>query len=634
MFAPPSASPLRLQQRGSFPSLACSTKTAGCRSQRLARREEPLTLTIASGRDEVSVDAQPSPDEVRAQMGRILADPTFQASPARRELLRFVVEETFAGRADRLKGFSIALAVFGRKDDFDPQTDPVVRVEARRLRRDLNSYYVGGGKRDPVVISIPKGGYVPHFEWRDVDTATHAPPPGDARLRRHWLAIALLAGAFLGVFGWLGAGLLDSKSEPRPDGSVNAATALPRGPKIAVLPFLNLGNDPEQAYFVQGITDQIVTDLARFRALFVLSMQSTAKYQGQSAEPQRFRQELGIDYLLTGTVQREGDQIRLSTRLVDAESGRIVWAEAYGNDLTPSNVFEIQEDVSQQVSTVIASSYGVIAEAGQTEAQRRPPKSFAAYDCVLRYYHYQSLFDPQEHAKVRACLERAVELDPDYSDAWAVLANIYAQEHRIGFNPRPELYDSHERALAAANRAVELEPRNATAQLMLANALFDRHDLDGFRAAGERAIALNPNDPEPLVHYGTRLVYMGEWERGLALVTKAIALNPEHPGWYQDPIIYYHYQTKDYERAWMEAQSQEVAGDIWWALFRAMILGQLGRSEEAQPVIDAALELKPDVRERLWDMARIWNVPDPDIEHIADGLRKAGLAIAPAPPAS
>ena len=414
-------------------------------------------------------------------------------------------------------------------------------------------------------------------------------------------------------------------------GSQDAATALPRGPKIAVLPFLNLSGDPEQAYFVEGMTDQIVTDLARFKALFVLSTESTAKYQEQSADPQKLKRELGVDYLLDGSVRRERDQIRLSTRLVDADSGKIIWSESYRDELIPSNVFEIQEEVSEEVSAIVASNYGLIAEADLAEAQRRPPKSFAAYDCVLRYYHYQRLFDQQEHAKVRACLERTVELEPDYADAWAVLANIYAQEHRFGFNPRPELYDSHERSLTAAYRAVEIEPRNATAQLMLANVLFDRHDLVGFKAAGERAIALNPNDPEPLVHFGSRLVYIGEWERGVALVTKAIALNPEHPQWYLDPIIYYYYQTGDYERALTESQRQRLSDDVWDALFRAMILGQLGRREEAQPLIEAALKLEPNVRERLFDMARIWNVPDPQIEHIADGLRKAGLAIEPAP---
>ena len=579
---------------------------------------------------------------VREALGRILAGPGFDASARNRRFLEYVVEETLAGRAERLKGVTIAIDVFGRDATIDPQHDPVVRIEAAKLRRSLERYYLTAGRDDPVRIDIPKGTYVPTFERREPPSLdAPAPPgepaaavaqpsaPGDPGSRWYRLATILLASALLGALGWLGTDLLASRAPSA--GSEDAATELPRGPKIAVLPFLNLSGDPEQAYFAAGVTDQIVTDLARFKALFVLSMQSTAKYAEQSADPQRLKRELGVDYLLDGSMRREGGQIRLSTRLVDAESGQIIWSESYGDELTPSKVFEIQEDISQQVSAVVASSYGMIADADLAGAHRRPSTSFAAYDCLLRYYHYQRSFDLEEHAKVRACLERAVELDPDYSDAWAVLANIYAQEHRQGFNPRPELYDSRERALTAALRAVELEPRNPTAKLMLATALFDRHDLMGFRAAGERAISLNPNDPELLAHYGTRLIYMGEWERGLALVTKAIALNPGHPQWYNTPITYYHYQTRDYERALMVSQSQDISRDIWWLLFRAMILGQLGRSEEAQPAIEAALRRKPDVRDRLFDMARIWNVPDPHIEHIADGLRKAGLAIGPAP---
>jgi len=564
-------------------------------------------------------------------MRRILADSTLQGSQVRREFLHFVVEETLAGRADQLKGFDIALAVFRRKDDFDPQSDPVVRVEARRLRRDLDSYYVTSGKRDPIVISIPKGGYVPHFEWRDAETAIDAPPssPSHTSPHRYRFAIALVAGVFLALSIWFGAGLLDSKTWFWSEGSENAATELPRGPKIAVLPFQNLSENPDQVYFAQGITDQIVTDLARFKALFVVSAQSIVNHDEQSAGLRALRQKLGIDYLLTGSVRHDGDQIGLSARLVDALSGRIVWADSYGDKLAPSNVFDIQKNVSQRVSAILASSYGVIAEVGQTEAQHQPPTSLSAYDCVLRYYSYERSFDRQKHAKVRACLERAVELDPKYAEAWAVLANVYAQEYRFGHNPRPELYDPRERSLAAANRAVEIEPRNPTAQLMLANALFDRHDLVGFKAAGERAIALNPNDPETVAHYGARLVYMGEWERGFALATKAIALNPDFPEWYRDPLILYQYQTGDYERALVESQKQK-APRTWQFLFQAMILGQLGRSEEARQAIEGALDLKPDVRERFWDFARVWNFPDPHIEHMADGLRKAGLAIASA----
>ena len=576
-------------------------------------------------------DHQPSPEAVREELGRILASEEFIASDRLRAFLRFVVEEALAGRADRLKAYTIALEVLGRDGSFDPQTDPVVRMEAGKLRRRLERYYLGVGRGDALRVEIPKGGYAPTFAKRRDPAPDPSPflPPDDARRRRYWLTTALLAIPILGALAWLGTSLL----APRlwSDGSQDAATALPRGPKIAVWPFLNLSGDPGQAYLAEGVTDQIVTDLARFKALFVLSTHVTAKYQEQPANPQHLHQELGIDYLLDGSVRRETDQIILSTRLVDADSNRIIWSETYSDKLIPANVFKIQEDVAKRVSAIIANNYGLIAEADLEKAQSRPPKSFDAYDCVLRYYHYQRTVDPQEHAKVRACLERAVELDPDYADAWAVLANIYAQEYRFGYNPRPELYDSHERSLTAANRAVELEPRNPTAQMILANVLFDRHSLEGFRAAAERAIDLNPNDPDLLVHYGMRLTYMGEWGRGVALVTKAIALNPAHPQWYLNPLMYFHYQTGDYEQALMDTQRQEDFGQIWWLLYRAMILGQLGRREAARPVIEAALRRQPHVRERFFDMARTWNIPDPQIEHMADGLRKAGLAIEPAP---
>ena len=577
-------------------------------------------------------DRQPSPEAVREELQGILASAEFNASDRLKNFLRFVVEEALAGRAERLKAYTIAVEVFGRDPgSFDPQLDPVVRMEAGKLRRRLDLYYLGGGRADPIRIMIPKGSYVPTFEQRRQSVPGPSPflPVDDARRRWYWLTSALLAIPILGVLGWFGTSLL----APRlwSDGSQHAAPALPRGPKIAVQPFQNLSGDPGQAYLAEGLTDQIVTDLARFKALFVLSIDATANYQEQSADAQHLYQELGVDYLLAGSVRREADQIRISTRLVKAESGRIIWSDSYSDKLIPANVFKTQEAVAQQVSAIIANNYGLIAQADLKKALSRPPTSFEAYDCVLRYYHYQRTIDQQEHAKVRACLERAVELDPDYADAWAVLANIYAQEYRFGYNARPELYDSHQRSLTAANRAVELEPRNPTAQMILANVLFDRHDLGGFRAAGERAIDLNPNDPDLLAHYGMRLTYIGQWDRGVALVTKAIALNPAHPQWYLNPIIYYHYQTRDYEQGLMDSQSQEDFGQIWWLLYRAMILGQLGRSEEAQPVIKAALTRTPDLGVRFFDMARTWNIPAPQIEHMADGLRKAGLAIAPAP---
>ncbi len=535
-----------------------------------------------------------STDDGHEALERILGSPEFKASGRRKEFLRYLVEAGLADDRKRLKAFAIAVDVFGRGDSFDSQTDPVVRLEARRLRRDLEHYYLTAGRQDPVRISIPKGGYAPAFEWQDdarpptVDETQvlgkeplqegEPRPKGNRPSRWSWFAATVLVIAAVGALVWYEFAqdkrLSAMNATKSATGGEDPATAVPKGPRIAVVPFQNLSGDPGQDYLVHGISDRIVTDLARFKALLVISTHSSAEYQERSTDPQTLRQEFGVNYLLTGSVRRDEDQIRLLTRLVDAESGNIIWAGSYSNELTPSNVFEIQENVSQQVAATIGGRYGVIAEAGQTKARRHPPTSLSAYECVLRYYHHQRLIERREHAEVRACLERAVKVDPQYADAWAVLANVYAQEYRFGYNPRAKRYDSLEQSFAAAKRAVDLEPRNPTAQLMFANALFDRHDFIGFRAAGEQAIMLNPNDPETLAHFGTRLVYMGEWERGFTLASKAIALDPEHPGWYRSPPIFYYYQLGNYEQALVQSNKQR-ASRLWPLLFRAMILGQL-----------------------------------------------------------
>jgi TolB-like protein len=302
---------------------------------------------------------------VREALERILASPGFEASARNHRFLEYLVEETLAGRADRLKGLTIAIDVFGRDAaTFDRESDPVVRIEAAKLRRRLKSYYLSAGQEDPIRLEIPKGSYVPTFEDREhpspgapavagepAAAMVRSPSPRAARPRWHSFATGLLAFLCLGALGWLGTDL----QGPRlwASGSEDAATPLPRGPRIAVLPFVNLSGDPEQAYLAEGVTDQIVTDLARFKALFVLAMETTAKYQEQSADLEHLKRELGIEYLLDGSVTRGSDTIKLSTRLIEAESGRIIWSDTYLNRLTPNNILNIEENLSKQVSASI-----------------------------------------------------------------------------------------------------------------------------------------------------------------------------------------------------------------------------------------------------------------------------------------
>ncbi len=452
-----------------------------------------------------------------------------------------------------------------------------------------------------------------------------------ARRRWLWVAAASLA---LAIATALLSQLFSLTTAP-PDetraSTTNAPSALHNGPSIAVLPFRNLSSDPAQEFFSDGITDRIITDLGRFNAFFVMALQSTLKYKNHASHPQEIGRELGVDYIVEGSVARTTDMVRITARLVDTETGGLVWAHAYDRELDPGEIFDLQKDISQRVAASIGSKHNIHASTGLGGEGGRLPASLDAYDCFLRYHSYAGKFNSERHLRVRTCLEQAVVDDPDYSEAWAMLALVYSLEHRQGLNPRPDLYDARKRSLEYAQRAVALDRENATAHSILSLARYHLNDLDGFRESGERALALNPNDPEIVHRYGLRVAFMGEWEQGLPLLRKAMELNPAHPGFYRMPFVLYHYDRGEYERALQELQMVDLPDWFWYQWTRSMILGQLGRSEEARDAVERLLALRPGFRQEFWHVPRDWNFPRPLVEHVADGLRKAGLDLAPEP---
>jgi len=522
--------------------------------------------------------------------------------------------------------------VFGREESFDPQTDPVVRLEAGRLRRDLERYYLTAGRDDPILIEVPKGAYVPVFTARPLDTVKPRHPsawqiPLASRPRTAG-AVAALAVAAVALPTWYltadTAGLRGHAGQ-----AADPALALPRGASVAVIPFSNLSGDAGQDYFADGVFEQIVTDLTRFKGMYVLSPISTSRYRDQAVDHRDLKQDLGADYFLAGGVRRVEGRVRITVRLVETKRGRVVWAEEFGRELSPDRILEVQEEISRRVAASVGSGYGAIARSDLASAARKPPTSMDAYDCVLHCYHYDVSGVPAQHAAMRDCLEEAVEVDPGYGEAWALLSTIYADEHRLGFNPRPELYVATDKALEAAKRAVAVNTSSATARIMLADAYFNVHDLDGFRREGERSLALNPNNPYLVSNYGLRLCFIGEWDRGLALMRKAIAMNPDHPGWYRFPFVLYHYERKEYAKALSEVRRINMPDFYWTHMTAAMTYGQLGREREAKASVEKLLRLKPNIGQQVYATLRIWNMPQPLIEHVEDGLRKAGLVITP-----
>lgn len=547
----------------------------------MVRRDQPAS--------DQSGGTAPPAEAVRAQLERVLDSGDFAQSERMKSFLRFVVEETLEGRAAQLKEFTIATGVFGRDESFDPQTNTIVRVEAGRLRRRLERYYLTEGQGDAVRIDLPKGSYVPLFR-------AAAPAPAAAHA---------------------------AQGAPAPE---DVALALPSGPSIAVLPFENLSGDPDQGFFADGITEEIINDLTRFPNLRVIARHSTFKYKGQHVDIREVGRDLQVRYVLEGSVRKGGNLVRVTGQLIDATDGSHLFSESYDRDLSAQNILEIQDGISKRIVAAIGQPYGVMARAGARHAASKAAQNLDAYDAVLRFYEYWFDHSPERHAAVRDALEEAVKLDPNYASAWAGLAEVYLDEVRFGFNARSDP-PSLDRALETAQRAVRLDPESAMAYHFLFSTHFHRGELEAFEATGERAVALNPNQADILSDYGLMLCCIGAWERGLALANKAIALSPTHPGWFHTANLFDHYRQGAFEAALGKARQVAMPAFHWNHVFVAMCCGQLDRAEEARAACDKILELAPGFEAQVWQGLDAWNLPDDFAELVVDGLRRAGLKI-------
>jgi adenylate cyclase len=439
------------------------------------------------------------------------------------------------------------------------------------------------------------------------------------------VAIMVLGGALFAGLRWL----VSRRSQPTAEAPADTTPeedpllALPTGHVVPVLPFENLSSEPDQEDFSDGLTDDIITALSRFKDLFVIARNSTFRYKGQAVDVRQLNKELGARYVLEGSVQRAGDTLRVTAQLLDAKDGTHLWAETYDRELSAASIFAVQDEITEQVVATIAGVYGVISRARFSEVEARPTTKLDAYDYFVQAGVYaRERFSSEEHAKLRDALERAVESDPGYSTAWAFLSYRYSEEHSFSFNPRPEPLD---RALEAARRAVTLDPSSHYAHHALANVHFLRHELEAFFAETERALALNPNDAWVLAASGSCLHYAGD-ERGIAFVRKAMKLDPFHSTTFNLLVADHHFDRGEYDAA-LDAARKGGLPDYYYApLLLAAIYAELGRQSEAWSSLQELLRVWPGfTTEAFIEDERKWNVPDDRIHRLVAALRKAGL---------
>jgi TolB-like protein/Tfp pilus assembly protein PilF len=392
---------------------------------------------------------------------------------------------------------------------------------------------------------------------------------------------------------------------------------------VAVLPFRYGGSNAELTGLADGLTEDIVTGLSRFSYLKVIARSSTSRYANQAIDVRSAGTELGARFVMEGSLRQAGSKLRLAVQLVDATSGAHLWAENFERDFSPETVFALQDNLVPRIVSTVADAHGVLPHTMSEAIRGKSPEQLSPYEAVLRGFSYAERISSEEHAVARDALERAVQLAPSYAYAWAMLSFLNTAEYEMGFNPKPEPL---ERALQAARRAVELDSGGHRGYQALAVVLFYRKEIQAFRTAAEKAIALNPMDGCNIALLGAYIAYAGEWERGCDLVDQTLNLNPNHPGWYWFGPFFNAYRKRDYSGALNFALKINLPGLYSAHIVLAAAYGQLGQRDEASKAVQELLRLRPDIAKiaRPALMMRF----DPElVEHLIDGLRKAGLEI-------
>jgi len=388
---------------------------------------------------------------------------------------------------------------------------------------------------------------------------------------------------------------------------------------IAVAPFRAPGSDPILATLAEGLAEDITSGLARFPYLAIID----GAQLGVGEDSGTTTAGHGVRYILRGGLRSAGPELRLTVQLVEVETGAHVWSETYDRRLEGASIFELQDDLTDRVVATVGDYSGVMARLVAAELRALPDEALTVDDWIMRAVCFvQVIHPPEEHAAIRDGLEKMVELHPDNAEAHAWLANAYANEFAFGFNA---LEDPIGRSLQTAQRAVDLDPTTQAGWLNLAGGHFFLGDLAAFEAAATRAMALNPRNSYAIAYMGLCFGNSGQRERGAELGTRACALNPHHPEWYPFVNFYLHYAREQYEDACL------VVKGINWPKFPythinfAAACGQLGRPDEARTSIETLRDTFGFDLEGVRAEFLRWGHTEDFIEHILDGLRKAGM---------
>jgi adenylate cyclase len=396
-------------------------------------------------------------------------------------------------------------------------------------------------------------------------------------------------------------------------------------PSIAVLPLNNMSGDPEQEYFSDGITEDIITELSRFPILYIIARHSSFAFKGEKIDIKEVAEKLSVQYVVEGSVRRVGNRARITAQLIDAETGKHIWGERYDREL--DDIFAVQDEVTRAIVATIAAQLGkTVSE----NAARKTTNSIKSYEYLLQANRHYYRFNPDDNIVAAQLYQKAIERDPQFSRAYAGLANTYTTDYFLGWL---RTKNALQNGLENAQKALELDSNDALARIILAWALIGNSQWEDAEIELDRVLASRPGDADILAEAGNGLKAVGRLEVGIALLEEAICLNPLFPDTYQRWLGQAYYRAGRYQEAINTLRAVRMDG--WGYGVLAASLVRVGELEHARDALNKFVaqrhkELKTSGVSASTTADLLGNYKDnfrteADWRHLLDGLHMAGL---------
>lgn len=488
---------------------------------------------------------------IRDELQRILTSVQFDASDRNRRFLAYVVEETLAGRGERIKAYNIATTVFGRDDSFDAQLDPVVRMEARRLRRSLERFYLVEGERNAVRITMPKGGYVPKLLHSDA--AQRATTSNSTHL---------------------------------------AATTVSSLSAISILVSPFEVEDDSRTYKNHGeaLARQVAVGLSHFPEIGVFTPQpSLGRNSSEHLAPSPQARELG--FALVGSATLGEKVFRLTATLASERTGRVVWGETFEQATADQGILQARDTIASRMVRALAGSFDRIFVENRKVLDPKELPSCASFESLVNFNHYRRCNAKDLFQLARNSLEDVVHIESHDPETTACLSHVYSDGHRFGLAAEPPT-ELQARASRLARRSVELSPSSSRGNHALGISLWFSGDPDSSLETLRRAVALNPNSVDAIADLGLLLCLRGEWLEGMALINDADDGNSSGSGLQRLGVSLYQFANGHFEQALAEARRVRTLHATYGFAAQAISLIRLGRKEEASAAIARIREVR------------------------------------------